>query len=119
MKSNAIKGAIFSGLVFPGVGQLILKCYLRGIALILAVLVSVAVIVAIASQHALNILDKIMMEGGPIDLGTIYEASEQSASAADGFAVNIAFLVILACWIAGTIDAYIVGKKLDKDEQKQ
>ena len=28
--NNSIKGAIFSGLVFPGLGQVILKYYKRG-----------------------------------------------------------------------------------------
>ena len=37
---NSLKGALLSGLVFPGLGQVVLKHYKRGFALMLTVSVS-------------------------------------------------------------------------------
>ena len=54
--NNALKGALLSGLVFPGLGQVNLKHYKRGIALMLIVSISLLVIVVKAVLQALTIL---------------------------------------------------------------
>ena len=41
--NNSLKGALLSGLVFPGLGQIILKHHTRGIAFIIIVSVSLFV----------------------------------------------------------------------------
>ena len=37
MMNNSLKGALLSGLVFPGLGQIMLKHYKRGFVLMLAI----------------------------------------------------------------------------------
>lgn len=39
--NNSLKGALLSGVVFPGLGQIILKHYKRGIALMFWVLAGI------------------------------------------------------------------------------
>ena len=116
MMNNSLKGALLSGLVFPGLGQVILKHYQRGIALMVTVLVSLLVIVVKATQQAFIILEKIESEGGPIDMGTISNAATQASTTSDNFIFNFAITLIIICWILGVVDAYRIGKKKDKKE---
>ena len=114
--NNSLKGALLSGLVFPGLGQIILKHYQRGIALMVMVLVSLLVIVVKATQQAFIILEKIELEGGPIDMSAISNAATQSSTTSDNFIFNVVAILIIICWIVGVVDAYRIGKKRDKKE---
>ena len=116
MMNNSLKGALLSGLVFPGLGQIILKHYQRGIALMVTVLVSLLVIVVKAIQQAFIILEKIELEGGPIDISTISKAATQASTTSDNFIFNFVTTLIIICWILGVVDAYRTGKKKDKEE---
>jgi hypothetical protein len=116
MMNNSLKGALLSGLVFPGLGQIILKHYQRGIALMVTVLVCLLVIVVKAIQQAFIILEKIELEGGPIDISTISNAANQASTTSDNFIFNFVTALITICWILGVVDAYRIGKKKDKEE---
>ncbi len=105
-----------SGLVFPGLGQVVLKNYKRGIVLIVTVSICIAVIVAAAVQKAFLIMEKIELEGGAIDLNTISNAAAQAAATSDSLIYNLSLLFIVCCWIFGIIDAYRIGKKIDRKE---
>jgi TM2 domain-containing membrane protein YozV len=99
--NNSLKGALLSGLVFPGLGQIVLKHYKRGAIIMLTVLVSLSVIIIEAVQKAFTILEKIGSEGGTIDMNTILTA----------------LLLIIFCWIIGVVDAFRIGKKKDIEQQ--
>ena len=111
--TKALKGALLSGLVLPGLGQVMLKYYKRGIALMLIVLSAFIVIVAQATQQALTILERIEAEGSVLDSSTISNAVTQASTASDTITFNIALFLIISCWIIGIIDAYRLGKKKD------
>ena len=113
---NAMKGALLSGLVLPGLGQVVLKSYKRGIALMLGVFAAFFVIVAKGVQQALAILEKVTSEGGPVDMESVSNAANQAITAADSLAFNLAFLLIAICWVVGMVDAYYTGKKKDMEE---
>ena len=113
--TQALKGALLSGLVLPGLGQIMLKHYKRGIALMLIVLTALFVLVAQATHQALTILERIEAEGGIIDLSTISTAATQSSTASDTTTFTIALFLITSCWIIGIIDAYRLGKKKDSE----
>jgi TM2 domain-containing membrane protein YozV len=92
--TQALKGALLSGLVLPGLGQIMLKHYKRGIALMLIVLTALFVLVAQATHQALTILERIEAEGGIIDLSTISTAATQSSTASDTTTFTIALFLI-------------------------
>jgi len=117
--NNAMKGALLSGLVLPGLGQIVLKSYKRGIALMAGVLGAVFVIVAKTVQQALAILEKVTSEGGPVDMESVSNAANQATTATDSLIVNLAFGLIVLCWIAGVVDAYHTGKKKDMGATRQ
>jgi hypothetical protein len=108
---NALKGALLSGLVFPGLGQLALKRYPRGFALLLTVLAALCVMIVTAVRQVHAILDRIETEGGLPDGDTISQAAAQAVSGNP--VITAVSLLIVVCWIAGIIDAYRIGKQMD------
>ncbi len=115
--NHSVKGAFLSGAVFPGLGQVFLKHYVRGIALMLAVSVSLVVLVKKAVEQALAILEKVQWEGGTIDMITISNAATQASTSSDSRTFNFLLFLIVSCWVIGIVDAYRIGKKKDLEEQ--
>lgn len=105
------KAALLSGLIFPGIGHIVLKQYLRGSVLMLFALVALSVIV---TRRALTIVDRINSGDIPIDTGAIAEMVSNSTSGANSFIENIAVIVLGACWLIGIIDSYRVGVAQEK-----
>ncbi len=115
--SNSLKAALLSGLVFPGIGQVFLKCYRRGVVLMLIVLACLFIIVAKAVQQAFSILKQIELAGGTINVDAILNVATQSSTNSDSIVFNSILLLIIVCWILGVVDAYRIGKKRDLEEQ--
>jgi hypothetical protein len=116
MMKNSMKGAVFSGLVFPGLGQVVLRHYKRGIALALTVLLSLLVVVVKALRQAFTILEKIEAEGRVIDMSTISSAAAQASTTSENLVYNFVSLLIILLWIIGIVDAYRLGRKKDLEE---
>jgi flagellar biosynthesis protein FliQ len=112
---KSLKGALLSGLLFPGVGELWLKHPVRGIALLAGVAVSLAVIVTKIGQQALAMLEKMEAEGGAVDLVAIVNLAH--ATSYDDPTVKIASFALVVCWIVSIIDAYYLGSKKDLADQ--
>lgn len=111
--NNAIKGALWSGLVFPGLGQVVLKRYKRGAVIIVAALAGLSVAVVIAVQEALAIVDRILAEGGPVGMDAITAAAAQASNPSGSRLFNLCLILVLLCWIFGTLDAYRIGRQMD------
>ena len=116
MMSNSIKAVLLSGLVFPGVGQLVLKHYKRGIAFILATIAILLVIVVKAVQQSFTILEKIKAEGGVISMTTVTNATIQASTPSESLIFKLLLFVFILIWIIGAVDAYRVGKRKDIKE---
>jgi TM2 domain-containing membrane protein YozV len=114
---NSLKGALLSGLVFPGLGQLVLKHYRSGVSLMLLVMGGLFVIVRISVQQAYAILDKIEADGGTPDMEAISRAVAQSATPSDSLIINLVTLLMILCWLFGIVHAYRIGKRMDLDAQ--
>ncbi len=114
--NNSLKGALLSGLIFPGLGQVVLKHYKRGAVIMLTVLFSLSVIVVKAVQHALAILEKIESAGGAISMSTISNAATQASTTSGSLTFNLLLLLVILCWIIAVVDAYRIGKKKDIEE---
>jgi len=111
--SNSLKGVLLSGLIFPGLGQIVLKHYKRGAAIMLMVLVSLSLVVFKAVQQALAILENIELEDAAISMSSITNAATQ---AANSLTSGLLFWLVILCWIIGVVDAYRIGKKKDIEE---
>jgi hypothetical protein len=117
--NNAVKGALLSGLVFPGLGQLVLRQYRRGAVIMLAVLLSLAVIIVDILRQALDILEKIELQGDAIDINAISNVAAEETARSGGAMINLLMLVVAVCWVAGTLDAYRIGRKQDLERSAQ
>ncbi len=113
---NSLKGAFLSGLIFPGLGQIILKRYKRGAVIMFTILVCMSVFVVKAVQHALGILEKIESQGGAISISTISNAATQASTTSGNLTFNLVLLLVIICWIIGVVDAYRIGKIKDIEE---
>ncbi len=111
---SSTKAALLSGLIFPGVGHMVLRQYLRGSILMLSALIALSVIVTNAVKQALTIVDRINSGEIPVETGTIAQLISNSTSGAEGSILNIAALVVGACWLIGIIDSYRLGRIQEK-----
>ncbi|HUL37860.1 MAG TPA: hypothetical protein VLW47_09240 [Thermodesulfobacteriota bacterium] len=116
MMKNSLKAVLLSGLVIPGLGQVALRYYRRGIAFILAVSIILLVIVSKVVQQAFTILEKIEAEGGVISMDTITNAVTQASTPSQNLTFKLLFCLLVVCWIIGVVDAYRVGRKKDIEE---
>ena len=108
------KAALLSGLIFPGIGHIVLKQYLRGSVLMLFALAALSVIVTGIYQRALTIVDRINSGDIPVDTNAIAEMVSNSTSGADRSIENIAVVVLGVCWLIGIIDSYRLGVAQEK-----
>lgn len=110
---QSIKGVLLSGLIFPGLGQVLLGAGKRGWLIIFVTVVFLGAIVVAATQKALVILETLGKEGKPLNSDAISEAAIR-ASADSGSASFSFFLLALAlCWLFSIIDAYRIGAGQD------
>jgi len=112
--TKSTKVALLSGLIFPGIGHIVLKHYLRGSILMLSALVAFSVIVTRVFQRALTIVDRIDSGDIPLETGAIAEVVSNSTSGADSLIESTAVIVLGACWLIGIIDSYRLGVAQEK-----
>lgn len=113
--TKAVKGMLLSGLVLPGLGQIVLKHYGRGIALILGITAGLSVMIYEGEKAAVRMLSQIQVRGGLIDMQTITDAAARAVKQSPEIAmIRGAIYFIVACWIIGIIDAYFIGRKSDR-----
>ena len=112
--TRSTKAALLSGLVFPGIGHMVLKQYLRGSALMISALIASSVIVTVVIQRALTIVDRINSGDIPVETGAIAEMVSNSTNGADSLIENISVIVLGACWLIGIIDSYRLGIAQEK-----
>ena len=109
----AIKAALLSGLVLPGLGQIYLKRYLRGIVLMLLVLAGLGFIIVAATISALDNLQK-MQSQGPVDMAAVSKLAVSSPAGASSSCYNVILLLVACCWLFSIIDAYRMGRRMDR-----
>jgi len=113
---HSLRGALLSGLVFPGLGQITLKCYRRGVVLLVVVSASLLLIVIKGVQQAFAILEKIELQGGALDMGTISNAAIEASTTPESLILKLLFLWVIVCWIISVVDAFRIGRRKDMED---
>ena len=111
--NNSLKGALLSGLVYPGLGQVMLKYYKRGAVLMIAITATLLAVLIKAVRQAFTILEKIESESGEIDMSTISSAATQAFTSSDSLTFKLLLWLVIFCWVIGVVDAYRIGRKKD------
>ena len=106
---TAIKAALLSALVFPGVGQMYLKRYVRGLIPMVLALAGMGMLIAQATVGALQELEKIQIQGGLVDLNAVANRAAASSASGDWYSPFIMPMIVV-CWLFSVIDAYLLGK---------
>lgn len=95
--------ALLSGLVFPGLGQFLLRRHVRACLFLLVM----AVAVFILGRHVLALADAIVtdLNSGALPFDPVAIAARIEAGGADQASITVASWVALLCWLASVGDA--------------
>jgi len=106
------KAALLSAFVFPGVGQIYLKRYWRGLVIIFFVFIGLGYLIWSATVSVLHRLDDAMVkvQGGTANLQELSDIVGSNMLNTDPY-YNAVFYVIVCIWIFAIIDAYRIGKQ--------
>ena len=113
---HSTKAALLSGLVFPGVGHLYLKRYLRGALLAAAAGALSYFLVSAAVNSAFDVVGKIQSGDVPPNVESL-SALVSKASQANENWTDIATWVLLALWVFGIADSYREGRARDRSKE--
>jgi TM2 domain-containing membrane protein YozV len=113
------KAALLSAFVFPGVGQLYLKRYLKGLVIMFFVFTGLGYMIWSATVSAIQGLDDAMvkMQGGATNLQELSGIVGSKTLTTVPY-YDAVFCVIVCFWIFAVIDAYRIGKQRESLEQE-
>jgi TM2 domain-containing membrane protein YozV len=113
---KSTKAALFSALVFPGVGHFYLKRWLVGILLFGVAALATFYIGSVVMETASFVVERIQSGAVNSDTDTIARLAEEQISSKEQ-AVSLAKYVFLACWLAGIAGAWWQGRAQDKPDE--
>ena len=116
---GSYKAALLSAFVFPGVGQLYLKKYCRGLVIMFFVFTGLGYMIWSAKVSATNCLDDIMvkMQGGTTNLKELSDIVGSKILITDPY-YDAVFYFIVCFWIFAIIDAYRIGKQREFQDEE-
>jgi len=77
---------------------------------VLIALAALIIVVRNALQQALTIADQVQSGAIPLDAEAISRSIESASANANSLPANMAWLVTIACWLIGIIDAFRIGR---------
>jgi hypothetical protein len=113
---KSIKAALFSGLVFPGVGHFSLKRHLRGMAFFAPAMTSLLFQIHYVLNRAGSIASQIESGTVPFDTTSLANLMAEAPSHTELFLLNFTSWVLLVCWLGGIVDSYSLGKVADQEK---
>jgi hypothetical protein len=114
--SNALKGILFSALVFPGAGQILLARYGRGAVFFVVAFISGILCVTGVVRQAVLILQDLAARGEVITTPKVMSVVADFSTYASSLFLKIALLIFFCCWIWSVVDAWQIGKKMDLEQ---
>jgi TM2 domain-containing membrane protein YozV len=106
---KSLKAALFSGLVFPGAGQVYLGERRRGWAVIVSVILIFAYVVIHMTVQAYREIAAAAAKGVAIDITAI----QKSVAASSDTATTAGLALLVLIWLAAILDAYVAGERLE------
>ena len=108
------KAALYSALIFPGLGHFLLKRYLSAGLLTSFAAVALVYLVTKAVEKALVIADKIVSGEVQPDIVLVLQMVSQQAKDQDAQSIEVVTLVLVVLWLLGIIDSYRVGRLIEE-----
>ena len=100
---------LLSALVFPGAGHLYLKRRGRALLFIVPTLAALAYFLVDAVGRAGAMADQIL--SGSLGADPVAIAAKLEQAGPTPFLLDLAMYVMLACWIAAAVDAWLLGRR--------
>lgn len=108
--NKPLKAALFSALIFPGAGQLLLKRYISATYFAAFAGVGLYLLFSNLLARAQDIIAQVQRGEVSADLATITElVHQQSMSAAESLSPTL--IILLVVWLVSVVEAYRVGNK--------
>ena len=106
---------LLSGLVYPGLGQLILGHVFSGVALVLLATTGFSIFLYRIMQRLWRVIDQILplLAEKKLDVHTLIELLNQDP-AGGWWLENISLIGVVGCWLFAVGHAYFVGRKIDR-----
>jgi hypothetical protein len=108
------RGMFLSGLVYPGLGQMLSGHVASGVAFALGTTAGLIVLLYCLMQRVFKAMDQILplLADNALDMQTLQELLGRSSS--DGWGLeSICLIGVVGCWLAAVAHAYFVGRKID------
>ena len=110
-----IVAALLSALIIPGAGHLYLQSRMRGLILLGTTVAALTAMVAVIIGKMNQMLQEMEVNPlGPPDPADLAYTITQTPDPI----LNVAPLLIVACWIIGIIDSFLLGQKAEKTPLK-
>ena len=109
--SRSTTAVLLSALVFPGAGHLYLKRRTRALVFIVPTVVAAVYFVIDATKRATDLADQILSGSLQVGADPVALAAKLEQAGPTSFLVDLATYVMLACWIAAAVDAWMLGRK--------
>ena len=112
---ESTRGVLLSGLVYPGLGQLILGQVFAGVMFMLLTTAGLFVFIYRIVQRSVRVIDEILplLANNKIDVNTLNERLSRDSAGGWG-AETISLIAVAGFWLAAMVHAYFVGKKIDQ-----
>ena len=117
--SNALKGILLSAFIFPGAGQIILARYGRGALFFVFSFISALLCITAIVRQAVVILQQLAAQGEAVTLPTIMTIAAKASTTGSTLFLKLSFFVFFCCWLFAVIDAWRIGKELDRKQEMQ
>ena len=108
--NRSLPAALLSALVFPGAGQIYLGHRRRGWAIALTVLGAVLFFLSQVAGPVLALAQEV--QDGKLALDPLLIATRlHDQGQVDNPLLTLAAIVLIACWVGSTIDAFLLGRR--------
>jgi len=114
--NNALKGLLFSALIFPGAGQIILARYARGALFFALAFVSGILCITGIVRQAVVALQDLVARGVVIDTPKVISLVADISIYASSLLIQLSFLLLFCCWLTSSFDAWLIGRKMDEGQ---
>lgn len=112
--NNAMKGILFSALIFPGAGQIILARYRRGgLFFAIAFISGIACVAAVVHQSVALLQDSLATGVAP-SIPTVMAIVMDAAGSASSLFMKVSLLILICSWLLSALDAWRIGADLDR-----
>lgn len=108
---RSVVALLLSGLVFPGAGQVYLRRRARACLFIVPALVAAGYFFKQVMDTASPLVDEVLRGALPADPVLIAERLHQQGEVASPM-MNIAATVMVVCWLASVVDAWLLGRAI-------